>query len=132
MSVFKNVCKAVPGETSFVTSVVFRIWIVVLSRIVDDLRVRVLWSWNSKISGPYDKAKALKCDIEECQKRWVWRVAQKPIVAASESIAKAINELSRERIDQYKRNSLIAARELCWERESAKLVTALNSLVEKA
>jgi len=47
-------------------------------------------------------------------------------------IAEAINELSRERIDQYKRNSLIAARELCWERESAKLVTALMSLVGKA
>ena len=49
---------------------------------------------------------------------------------ASEPIATAINELSREQIDRYKRNSLIAARELCWERESAKLVAALTSLVE--
>jgi glycosyltransferase involved in cell wall biosynthesis len=38
------------------------------------------------------------------------------------AIAVAINSLDRDRIDDYKRNALIAARELCWERESEKLL----------
>jgi hypothetical protein len=51
---------------------------------------------------------------------------------ASEPIAKAINKPSRDRIDQHKRNSLIAARELCWEQESIKLVSALKALTAEA
>ncbi len=50
---------------------------------------------------------------------------------SSESIADAVNQLSRDRIDQYKRNSLVAARELCWEQESVKLISALNALVPR-
>jgi hypothetical protein len=45
-------------------------------------------------------------------------------------IAKAINALSREKIDQFKKNSLIAAKELCWEVESKSLVSALSALVK--
>jgi glycosyltransferase involved in cell wall biosynthesis len=45
-----------------------------------------------------------------------------------ELIAAAINELSREKIDQYKRNSLVAAKELCWETESLNFVSALTAL----
>lgn len=44
-------------------------------------------------------------------------------------IAKAINELDRERIDGYKRNALAAAEQLCWERESARMVAAYRQLV---
>jgi glycosyltransferase involved in cell wall biosynthesis len=46
-----------------------------------------------------------------------------------ELIAAAVNELSREKIDRYKRNSLLAAKELCWEAESLNLVSALRMLV---
>jgi glycogen(starch) synthase len=46
-----------------------------------------------------------------------------------EIIAAAINELSREKIDQYKRNALVAAKELCWEAESVNFVSALTALV---
>lgn len=46
-----------------------------------------------------------------------------------ELIAAAINELSRAKIDQYKRNSLVAAKELCWEAESLNFVSALTALV---
>ena len=45
-----------------------------------------------------------------------------------EFIAAAINELSPSKINQYKRNSLAAAKELCWERESSILVSALTTL----
>ena len=50
---------------------------------------------------------------------------------ASRPIADVINQLSRDRIDQYKRNSLVAARELCWEHESIKFVSALKALVTR-
>ncbi|MHC2252465.1 glycosyltransferase involved in cell wall biosynthesis [Bradyrhizobium embrapense] len=50
---------------------------------------------------------------------------------SSEPIANAINQLSRDRIDRYKQNSLVAARELCWERESINFVAALNALVAR-
>jgi glycosyltransferase involved in cell wall biosynthesis len=40
------------------------------------------------------------------------------------AIAVAINRLDRDRIDNHKRNALIAARELCWERESEKLLAS--------
>ncbi len=40
------------------------------------------------------------------------------------AIAVAINSLDRDRIDDYKRNALIAARELCWERESETLLAS--------
>ena len=46
-----------------------------------------------------------------------------------EFIAAAINDLSRERIDRFKKNSLIAAKELCWEAESKNFVSALTALV---
>ena len=47
-----------------------------------------------------------------------------------ELIAAAINEFSRETIDCFKKNSLIAARELCWETESNNFVSALTALVK--
>jgi glycosyltransferase involved in cell wall biosynthesis len=47
-----------------------------------------------------------------------------------ELIASAINEFSRETIDCFKKNSLIAARELCWEAESNNFVSALTALVK--
>ncbi|MCC8952069.1 hypothetical protein H8B02_00965 [Bradyrhizobium sp. Pear77] len=50
---------------------------------------------------------------------------------SSEPIADAINQLTRDRIDRYKRNALVAARELCWEQESINFVTALNALVAR-
>jgi glycosyltransferase involved in cell wall biosynthesis len=40
------------------------------------------------------------------------------------AIAAAINALDPDRIDRFKRNALAAARELCWERESQRLVAA--------
>ena len=45
------------------------------------------------------------------------------------AIASAINSFDRERIDACKRNALAAAEELCWERESARMVTAYRQLV---
>jgi glycosyltransferase involved in cell wall biosynthesis len=51
---------------------------------------------------------------------------------APKPIAEAINDLSRDRIDHYKRNSLMAARELCWEHESTKFVSALTALAMRA
>jgi glycosyltransferase involved in cell wall biosynthesis len=39
-------------------------------------------------------------------------------------IAQAINSLTRDRIDEMKKRSLAAAKELCWEQESVKLVEA--------
>jgi hypothetical protein len=44
-------------------------------------------------------------------------------------IAAAINAFSREKIDQFKKNSLRAAKELCWEAESTNLISALTALV---
>lgn len=41
-----------------------------------------------------------------------------------QSIANAINGLTRERIDLQKRNSLALARELCWEREQESMIAA--------
>lgn len=40
------------------------------------------------------------------------------------SISAAINSLTREKIDVMKRNSLHAAQELCWERESKRMLDA--------
>jgi glycosyltransferase involved in cell wall biosynthesis len=40
------------------------------------------------------------------------------------AIAVTINSLDRIRIDDHKRNALIAARELCWEKESEKLLAS--------
>jgi glycosyltransferase involved in cell wall biosynthesis len=48
------------------------------------------------------------------------------------SIAAAINGLNRERIDAYKRNALAAASDLCWERESKRLVSAYAALPKQA
>ncbi|MBV8132696.1 MAG: glycosyltransferase [Alphaproteobacteria bacterium] len=45
------------------------------------------------------------------------------------AIASAINSFDRERIDACKRNALAAAEELCWERESARMVNAYQQLV---
>ena len=46
-----------------------------------------------------------------------------------QQIANVINQLSREDIDRYKRNSIIAARELCWEKESHAMQAAYDSLL---
>jgi glycosyltransferase involved in cell wall biosynthesis len=48
-----------------------------------------------------------------------------------ELIAAAINELDCLSIDRYKRNALSAAHELCWERESQRLVGAYDALVDR-
>mgnify|MGYP001473561634 CR=1 FL=1 len=50
-------------------------------------------------------------------------------IAAVEStaIAAAVNALDPDRIDQFKRNALAAARELCWERESQRLCAAYTA-----
>jgi glycosyltransferase involved in cell wall biosynthesis len=45
------------------------------------------------------------------------------------AIAAAINSLDRERIDVCKRNALNAARELCWEQESERLLAAYRPLL---
>jgi glycosyltransferase involved in cell wall biosynthesis len=45
------------------------------------------------------------------------------------SITAAINALSRGGIDRFKRNALLAAKELCWEAESTKLLSAIRNLV---
>jgi glycosyltransferase involved in cell wall biosynthesis len=47
-------------------------------------------------------------------------------------IAGAINELDPSTIDRYKRNALLAAGELCWERESERLVKAYEALLDRA
>lgn len=47
------------------------------------------------------------------------------------AIAAAINGLDRQRIDYHKRNALIAARELCWERESERLIGAYGALLKR-
>jgi glycosyltransferase involved in cell wall biosynthesis len=50
---------------------------------------------------------------------------------APRSIAAAVNALDRERIDRYKRNALAAARELCWEQESRRLVAAYGTMLPR-
>jgi glycosyltransferase involved in cell wall biosynthesis len=45
----------------------------------------------------------------------------------STAIAAAVNALDPDRIDQFKRNALAAARELCWERESQRLCAAYTA-----
>jgi glycosyltransferase involved in cell wall biosynthesis len=47
------------------------------------------------------------------------------------AIAATINGLDREQIDAFKCNALVAAEELCWERESPRLVEAYGALVPK-
>jgi len=46
--------------------------------------------------------------------------------SAAEDIAAAINSLSNGPLDAFKANALAAARELCWERESTKLLDLVN------
>jgi glycosyltransferase involved in cell wall biosynthesis len=48
------------------------------------------------------------------------------------AIAVAINALDPDRIDRFKRNALAAARELCWERESERLVGAYSAALAHA
>ncbi|HVH77433.1 MAG TPA: glycosyltransferase [Stellaceae bacterium] len=45
------------------------------------------------------------------------------------AIADTINALGRDQIDAFKRNSLRAARELCWEEESERLLQAYDSVL---
>jgi glycosyltransferase involved in cell wall biosynthesis len=47
-------------------------------------------------------------------------------------IASAINSLNPDRIDSFKRNALAAARQLCWERESERLVEAYWAALMRA
>lgn len=44
------------------------------------------------------------------------------------AIANAINGLTRETIDAFKRNALKAASELCWEKESVRMLAAYRSI----
>jgi glycosyltransferase involved in cell wall biosynthesis len=46
-----------------------------------------------------------------------------------DAIAAAVNGLDPSSIDRYKRNALTAARELCWERESGRLVAAYGAVI---
>jgi len=46
-------------------------------------------------------------------------------------IAQAVNALTPERIDHCKRNALAAARELCWDREAERLVSAYTAAVSR-
>ncbi len=48
-----------------------------------------------------------------------------------QSIAEAINALGPASIDRYKRNALEAARELCWEREAERLVSAYGAVLSR-
>jgi hypothetical protein len=48
------------------------------------------------------------------------------------AIAAAINGLDRHRIDAFKRASLRAARELCWEKESERMLDAYAGLLQPA
>jgi glycosyltransferase involved in cell wall biosynthesis len=48
-----------------------------------------------------------------------------------EAIAAAVNTLDPERIDRYKRNALAAARELCWEQESERLLAPYDALFDR-
>ena len=47
-------------------------------------------------------------------------------------IASVINALDPETIDRYKRNALAAARELCWEQESERLLKAYGAVLQRA
>ena len=47
-------------------------------------------------------------------------------------IAEAVKRLDRNTIDTYKRNALAAARELCWDREADRLISAYRSLLQQA
>ena len=46
-------------------------------------------------------------------------------------IASAVNAMSREEIDRFKRNALKAAETLCWEKESEKLLSAIGELASQ-
>jgi glycosyltransferase involved in cell wall biosynthesis len=47
------------------------------------------------------------------------------------TIARAINAFDRHRIDACKRNALVAAKQLCWEHESARLVADYAAAIGK-
>lgn len=46
------------------------------------------------------------------------------------SIATAINALTQESVDEHRRNALVAARDLCWEREQQRLLEIYDALNE--
>ena len=50
---------------------------------------------------------------------------------SEEAIAATINSLDRAAIDRYKRQALVAARELNWERERDKLISRCESLARR-
>jgi hypothetical protein len=45
------------------------------------------------------------------------------------AIAAAVNALDPESVDRYKRKALAAAYELCWERESKRLLDAYHTML---
>lgn len=47
------------------------------------------------------------------------------------SIATTINSFTPEKIDFYKKNSLLAAKDLCWENESKKMLEAYESIISQ-
>jgi glycosyltransferase involved in cell wall biosynthesis len=49
----------------------------------------------------------------------------------SSAIAETINRLTAGDIDRYKRNALAAASELCWERESERLLASYDALFDR-
>ena len=48
-----------------------------------------------------------------------------------EAIAAAVNALDPESVDRYKGKALAAACELCWERESKRLVDAYRTMLRQ-
>jgi hypothetical protein len=47
------------------------------------------------------------------------------------TIAKTINGMDAQAIDAFKKNSLEAAKHLCWENESRKMIEAYEKVARK-
>lgn len=48
----------------------------------------------------------------------------------AENIAATINSFTRDQIDTYKKNNLLAAKELCWEKESFTMLQSYNNITQ--
>jgi hypothetical protein len=91
----------------------------------------IYWSWSFE----YVMAGLALCttDLPEMA-RLIREYDLGVTIAAVEpkAIAAAVNALDPDRIDSFKRNALCAARELCWERESERLVGAYSAALAQA